>query len=354
MSPSATSLQSIEGKRFVNSQKKISKDVVSPSTVTQSQLADISLLDPANKYLFANARRRKRRQGTSIRSGAAAASNFRSQSKVIIYYDSSLQLAFDSLVKNIAAARNHLQKSKLARVLEHSVRLKPSASFSSSSRAATNNGRTRSSVLPESTRALRNVVTLATPPSPRHENIPGPAVTFDEVGDYLDIAQAQCETAAHQFLRDGDCIPEINRIRVAFEKALRVSKEQVEVLKKEKEEDEELRRQQQQQEQEQEQDDEVATLKEVDEEAEERRMEEDADAGSDSTAADHSPHNHRVVHKVSEKLTSTTATAVAGVDAGHTDEIEVDSEEDDDAAAAFTIDISAFRTTRSSGPRLRT
>lgn len=59
--------------------------------------------------------------------------------------------------------------------------------------------------------------------------------TFDEVDKDLEKAQALCESAAHQFLRDGDCGEEIQGTRKSFQGCLEMAKKEVESLSKDKE-----------------------------------------------------------------------------------------------------------------------
>jgi hypothetical protein len=51
--------------------------------------------------------------------------------------------------------------------------------------------------------------------SPRITNIPV-ADVYDELDKGLELVQGMCETAAHQFLRDGDCSEEVAGIQKRF------------------------------------------------------------------------------------------------------------------------------------------
>lgn len=57
----------------------------------------------------------------------------------------------------------------------------------------------------------------------------------EEADNSLDKAQGFCERGAHQFLRDGDCGEEVNGAKAAFQDIIRISKEEVERLKKDAE-----------------------------------------------------------------------------------------------------------------------
>lgn len=305
-SPSVASVRTNDGQRSVKSQKKIKKkDVSGPDTATPPQLADISPLDPANKYLFANARRGKRRQGTSIRSGASGPPPFRNQQQVIIYYDSSLQHAFEALVRDIGTARNNLRKAKQARVLEQGLAFPFSTTGSYGRRGWT-------SMRPNPTQSFPNSNLSVEPKSLLKQSVPDGEISFDEVANDLGDAQSLCETAAHQFLRDGDCTSEINRIRTICEKVLQVAQLQVEALEKERNKDGNL----------------DSDTKPQSEQAEKVEK------------ADHPLVT--VVEKLGPDTTPSTKTDHAV--------IEVDSDDDDDEVD-LAIDISAFRTMRGAGLR---
>lgn len=57
--------------------------------------------------------RRKRKPRSSF-SGASGPRQYRTRSMIIVYYDSAIQEAFESLVRSIASARNNLRKGKTA------------------------------------------------------------------------------------------------------------------------------------------------------------------------------------------------------------------------------------------------
>ena len=261
---------------------------------------EFSPLDPANKYLFANARRDKRKLGTSFRSGASGPQTFRNQHQVIIYYDSILQDAFEGLVKDIATARNNVRKGKQARALELGLRL-PSLGVGDCGR------RQRNAVLPNppqshaATELPREPKLLLNDP-PLCGDAP-----FNDVAKNLEAAQALCETAAHQFLRDGDCTLEINQIRAYLENVLLVAKAQVVALEQE-------------------------------------RNAELSDIMDSKPAVD--KEDHEMASVIAEKL----GVSIMPVVTASAAEIEVDSE-DNDEEEHVVIDISTFRAARMTGWR---
>jgi hypothetical protein len=261
---------------------------------------EISPLEPANKYLFANARRGKRRQGTSFRSGASGLQTFRNQHQVIIYYDSVLQHAFEGLVKDIGTARNNLRKGKQARVLERGLRL---PAFGTGNYGQ----RRRGPMLLSPPKSRPSPDISLEPQILLNDSPPDDDAPFTEAAKDLEAAQALCETAAHQFLRDGDCTLEIDRIRTYFENVLQVAKAQIEALEQEK----------------------IAS----------------ADGNTEHEAAT-KKENHEVATAVAEKL-GMNIKADVNTEAA---EIEVDSE-DDNNGEDMVIDISRFRAARVNGLR---
>lgn len=262
---------------------------------------DFSPLDPANKYLFANARRGKRKAGTSFRSGASGPPTFRNHNQVVIYYDSIVQNAFEGLVKVIATARNNVRKGKQAQVLERGLSL-PSLGTG-------NNGRRlRNAVVPnppqsDATTDLPREPKLLLNDSPTCDE-----AAFNEVAKDLEAAQALCETAAHQFLRDGDCTLEIDQIRAYFENVLLVARAQVVALQRE-------------------------------------RNSELGDMMDSEIAFERE--SHEVAGVVAEKLGLSNMPIVNT----NATEIEVDSDDDDNDEEDMVIDISTFRAARMTGLR---
>lgn len=78
------------------------------------------------------------------------------------------------------------------------------------------------------TRSLKLTVKRASRLSP-----PTESPNFQKADEDLDAAQNLCEVAAHQFLRDGDCIAEIMGARKRFEECLETAKAEVKKLQAE-------------------------------------------------------------------------------------------------------------------------
>ena len=202
-------------------------------TVTQIATPErVGFGDPGNKHLFREARR-KRKPGSVI-SGASGPQKYRTRSMIIVYYDSFVQEAFESLVRNIGSARNNLRKGKMQASMKARMSSLADDEISLSVSGFGNAMRPK---------MMQTKVTRV------HTGAEGrtaqATAVFDTVEKELESAQSLCEVAAHQFLRDGDCSLEIEGTRQRFETCLEVAKREVDrledeaQLEKEKEEAEE-------------------------------------------------------------------------------------------------------------------
>lgn len=176
---------------------------------------------------------KRKRKCSSVSSGASGARQYRTRSMIIVYYDSAIQDAFESLVRHVASARNNLRKGKTAatfkaRMIALGMEENPFmpgnfAMLSSRKMPVPRSSRTGKPTLPPSR--------VRKPP----ERVPA----FEEADNDLEAAQNLCEVAAHQFLRDGDCIEEIQGTRLKFESCLRTAQLELELLQQEQQESEE-------------------------------------------------------------------------------------------------------------------
>ncbi|KAL8800334.1 MAG: hypothetical protein Q9182_005261 [Xanthomendoza sp. 2 TL-2023] len=162
--------------------------------------------------------RRKRKPASNL-SGASGAQRYRTRTMIIVYYDSAIQEAFESLVRDIASARNNLRKGKTAASFK--------ARMLSMGMGDDDNDDDDNDTYP-----ILNPKLIAK----RIPRIPPPDASpnFDQADGDLEAAQNLCEVAAHQFLRDGDCEEELEGTRKRFEDCLKVATEQVENLRAEK------------------------------------------------------------------------------------------------------------------------
>ena len=147
---------------------------------------------------------------------------YRTRSMVVVYYDSAVQEAFESLFRSIASARSNLRKGKLAATFK--VRMASLGMRESSSLAIE-----EASVL--SPKALK--IGLGRRTHGPDFGADGDTSAFDEADRDLETTQNLCEVAAHQFLRDGDCRLEMEGMRKKLENCGSIAKREVVSLKKE-------------------------------------------------------------------------------------------------------------------------
>jgi hypothetical protein len=208
----------------------------------------------------------RKRKTESIASGGSQAPKYRSRSMIIVYYDSTVQLAFEELVKLISASRNAMRKGKMAARMADMKRMAELETDTDSEDealpdpkdASLSNGHavTSTPMVPTSNGLeaddedkdapkLEFVSTRKMGPSrdspaatalringnghipgmgrralfPGYRGTSGPMAPdsfssiFDELDSGLEWCQSMCEHAAHQFLRDGNCNTEIAGIK---------------------------------------------------------------------------------------------------------------------------------------------
>ncbi|KAF3483083.1 uncharacterized protein GIQ15_02407 [Arthroderma uncinatum] len=165
----------------------------------------------------------------------------RVRQQVVIHYDAQTQTALERLVRDIGGARNQIRKGRMNYMMkvdfgrrafpsrlfpgadddENAIALPPRPSFRKSrstqfdtkeASATTTNGTTTTS-------------TQAKPSSS----------AFDLADKQLELAQSLCETAAHQFLRNGDCSRELSRTLERLGTALEMAQAEEKRLEAEKE-----------------------------------------------------------------------------------------------------------------------
>lgn len=206
---------------------------------------------------------------------------------IIVYYDSAVQTAFEDLVKFVSGSRNSMRKGKMAakmaemkRAAELEIGDDEEDEDEDDQVNDSNNGTTTSGNLlvaqkPISTTKQANSLTAdieaGTEPDTIHEPVlpklnfvstrqmgPSRGMTkadnfggslgllrgyrrgggdapdiFDELDKGLEWCQGQCEHAAHQFLRDGDCSTEIENIKRRLLEVKESAGKEIEKLEKE-------------------------------------------------------------------------------------------------------------------------
>lgn len=201
---------------------------------------------------------------------------YRTRSMIIVYYDSQVQTAFEDLVKSISGTRNGMRKSKMAAKMddmrkaaeleveteggteeaeeEGDVHMPPrllaAQQRSNASRIAggvPGAGGFVPNLQYVSTRGLRGPEGLPRPPAPgtagtfgmlkgyRRSGAGGErggSDIFDELDRNLEWCQSECEKAAHQFLREGECNSETAAIKQRLLEVNEAAETETERLKK--------------------------------------------------------------------------------------------------------------------------
>ena len=156
---------------------------------------------------------RKRKSGSAEFSNTSGPPRYRTRSMTVVYYDSAIQEALESLVRDIAGARNNLRKGRTAATFK--------ARMISMGMDDSDGTDCQSMLNPKSM--------VKSAPRGTQPNLNR---AFDQADKELEAAQGLCEVAAHQFLRDGDCKEELLGTRQKFEECLKIAKEEVEACKR--------------------------------------------------------------------------------------------------------------------------
>lgn len=214
----------------------------------------------------------------------------------VVTYDGYTQQVLERLVREIWSAKSSIRTARISDSMKTGFRGRnhPRAFIGKSYRELLSSRKADSTVVDDETEKERT------------KN----ARIFDFVENQLDIAQNICESAAHQFLRQGDCTHELDVVLGIFDLVLEASTNATQRLETE----EESRRLEEQQAQENER---------------QRELEEAAATAMDAlVCADDPDVKLKRLSKLDDNI------------------LEVD---DDSSASSVSIDISAFRLTRFGG-----
>ncbi|KAL9044421.1 MAG: hypothetical protein Q9214_002441 [Letrouitia sp. 1 TL-2023] len=158
--------------------------------------------------------RRKRKPASANLSAASGPQKYRTRPMIIVYYDSAIQEAFDSMVRNIAGARNSLRKGRTTATFKARM-----ASIGIGEELPADDPGTFDPQL-----LVKKV---------RRDPLANSNTAFDAADKELEEAQNLCEVAAHQFLRDGDCNEEIGGTIQRFKSCLSIAEKEIEKLRAE-------------------------------------------------------------------------------------------------------------------------
>ncbi|KAH8590470.1 hypothetical protein B0O99DRAFT_634453 [Bisporella sp. PMI_857] len=195
----------------------------------------------------ANAQKRKT---GSFTLGESVAPKYGNRSMVTVYYDSAVQTTFVELVKFIRGSRNAMRKGKMQADDRYEGGQEFSSGNQEESLAVRDTGNSDTENLQDlsiaklrfaSTRNMGrtaltadNLSTTLGSRLPRGyersgiEDAPG---IFDELDKGLEWSQGQCERAAHQLLRDGECSMEIENAKRKLAEVKKKAEKEVERLK---------------------------------------------------------------------------------------------------------------------------
>lgn len=222
---------------------------------TPSQLQRQTQQAVAKAQARARAHVKKRQRSGSMISADNVPSQYRSRTMIIVYYDSYVQSFFEELVKFVSASRNLMRKARMAAKVaqirrlaemeapqedEDGGELKPGPVD-----ADDDSQEPLPSLRYMSTRRLGAAGARASA-ARFGRGPPGNMLlgendkdAYEDIDKGLELVQSLCEQAAHQFLRDGDCMEEVAKIqkqlaqtKVQADKELeRVQREEPELLK---------------------------------------------------------------------------------------------------------------------------
>ncbi|KAI0380072.1 hypothetical protein F5Y04DRAFT_105584 [Hypomontagnella monticulosa] len=225
-----------------------SSPVSEPRSTTSLQRQTHEVMAAAQRR--ARATLRKRQKTDSMVSNENNISRYRSRNMIIVYYDSYVQSFFEELVKFVSMQRNSMRRAKMAAKVAHirrlaeleipdddeddgggggSGELKPSNDLiAADTNLTASDSKTDEPMIPKlqyvSTRRMGPRNLAAGRMSMRVSQCglngglgsiqDGKRDVWEELDKSLEFVQGMCEHGAHQFLRDGDCSDEVEKIKV--------------------------------------------------------------------------------------------------------------------------------------------
>ncbi|KKK17040.1 hypothetical protein P175DRAFT_0554603 [Aspergillus ochraceoroseus IBT 24754] len=191
-----------------------------------SSVYSIQTNSPNNGGQAAIPRKRGADEGdvSSIASGEGL-SVISTRHNLIIHYDGYTQTSLDEMVRNIGTARNNLRKGKMSQLPLGGLRA----------------GRMKMSSRPQlpsfgSPDDLLSTMRSARSPGPQPPQVHSPAKEspFEIAEKQLELAHGLCETAAYNFLRAGDCLCELKRVKDQFTALVDLATAEVKQLEEER------------------------------------------------------------------------------------------------------------------------
>ena len=191
-----------------SAEKETAQDFIPPPEVNHLTNSDALRLS-----------QRKRKTASVCSGGHSGPPKFRSRRTTVLYYDGEMQNGLEKLVRAVGTSRNTLRKAKMGAKVDALSRASSSSSADSSS------GEDFSDMIANIRYATSRSVRIPL-------TYPGDNVVeaFDRVDNRLEQAQSLSERAAHQLLRDGDCLLEITNAKNQLVEALEMVRAEIPTL----------------------------------------------------------------------------------------------------------------------------
>ncbi|KAI1462076.1 hypothetical protein F4805DRAFT_193120 [Annulohypoxylon moriforme] len=230
-----------------NAQKPGGAGAEVPSSPVSEPRSKISL---QRQEVMATAQRRaratvrKKPKTDSMISNENTVQKYRSRNMIIVYYDSYVQSFFEELVKFVSMQRNAMRKAKMAAKVARIRRMAELEMPDEEEDDDEGNGGGSNDLKPRDSLVMRAAPLKAQEESEepklrfvstrqmgsrnlvpgrmgmRMSRLHGGLGSFQDKGDIwedldrgLEFVQGMCEHGAHQFLRDGDCSDEVEKIK---------------------------------------------------------------------------------------------------------------------------------------------
>lgn len=204
-------------------------NIESAKATEPAEACEVDPLEAGTRHIYAEQVQRKRKPNASLRSGASGPQRFRTKHQVVIYYDAHVQEEFDTMVKSAGVARNNLRKGKNALVAGRGFRLPAlSKRYDTLTSPSLENVRSLSKYRTSSMSPTGSKGNFRTATAQPQDDDDLAFINSDKV---LEQVQALYETAAHQFLRDGDCQKELQGATTKLKELLNTATTVAETLK---------------------------------------------------------------------------------------------------------------------------
>ena len=156
---------------------------------------------------------RKRKTFSACSGDMSGPCKYRSRALVVVYYDGDIQQRLTDIVQGLSACRNDIRRSKMSAKVDMLSR------SGSSSSGSGNDGSAGEKTAPKSIGSFTYKTTRLRLQELSPMGKPDGCESLDKVDGLLERSQNLCEHAAHQVLRDGDCVSEVSKVKNLLEEA---------------------------------------------------------------------------------------------------------------------------------------